>query len=165
MILSLKNAFLRKRVLQEEIAIADTKYRRESQVRQNEMKSLNRIIDLRKDGYDTEMVQLAETVLSIRGEFTGAGDQNGVVKDAIQEIARGGGGLFHEYMGTKNYDRFYDQRSDHTYGYGPNHGSIVFAIGLNRKAIDKGELSESEVDAALYYLLNIKEIQETERTQ
>lgn len=32
------------------------------------------------------------------------------------------------YYGIKNYAGFGDQRSDHPYGYGPSHGSIVFRI-------------------------------------
>lgn len=40
--------------------------------------------------------------------------------------------LVKEFMGVKNYDGFYHQRTDCQYGYGPRHGSIVFSIGLSR---------------------------------
>lgn len=57
-----------------------------------------------------------------------------VVEDAINWF--GGirrpyiGCLTDQFYGVKNYDGFYHQRTDCEYGYGPRHGSIVFAIGL-----------------------------------
>lgn len=38
-----------------------------------------------------------------------------------------------QYMGIKRYAGFGDQRSDHPYGYGPKHGSIIFEIGRGHK--------------------------------
>ena len=34
------------------------------------------------------------------------------------------------YFGVKIYSGFGEQREDHEYGFGPKHGSTVFAVGL-----------------------------------
>ncbi len=56
------------------------------------------------------------------------------------------------------YDRWYGQRSDHDYGMGPRHGSIIFRIGLVSDARHR-ELTSAERDAAVYYLMNLEAIQ------
>lgn len=52
--------------------------------------------------------------------------------------------LIKEYLGIKNYAGFGDQDCNCEYGYGPNHGSIVFSIGkVNR--ISDIKLGEDEI--------------------
>lgn len=74
------------------------------------------------------------------------------VRDAIRELATDGGGRLHERsFGTKDYDRFADQREDHSYGMGPKHGHIVFSVGLQPEARGR-ELTPEEIEAAIYLL-------------
>lgn len=61
-------------------------------------------------------------------------------------------GLDASDFGTKDYDAWAGQRSDHEWG-GPRHGSIVFKIGLKDRS---RELTEEERADAIYFLLNIE---------
>lgn len=82
-------------------------------------------------------------------------------------MAEGGGNLRRKFFGTKDYDRWSDQRCDCAYGYGPRHGTIVFSVGLDRQFRDRwaaGEMDPGDIDAALYYLNNLKAVQEAENT-
>lgn len=67
-----------------------------------------------------------ERLLAERGEGIEA------LRDARLAIIRGGRSLLTGYIGMKRYDGFY-QRSDHGYGYGPSHGSIVWRVGLTEE--------------------------------
>ncbi|CAH2606465.1 conserved protein of unknown function (plasmid) [Rhodovastum atsumiense] len=115
-------------------------------------------------GIDLAKVALAETVLYVHGEFDRAGeDRDGARQDAINwfaacQPATGYGSLRHEYFGTKSYDRWRGQRSNHEYGYGPRHGSIIFEIGLLASA-RKRDLTADEREAAVYYLVHLSAIQ------
>lgn len=122
-------------------------------------------------GLDSEKVCLAETVISVRGDVFQAvhgqysdQDRSGVrakaVSDAMAIIADGGEKLRCEYIGVKNYEHFGDQREDHRYGMGPRHGSIVFSISLR---VRDRELKTDEIEAALYYLNALPEIQKARR--
>ena len=62
--------------------------------------------------------------------------------------------LHTQYFATKDYSGFYHQRSDCDYGYGPKHGSIVFAIGLRSP---QEELTDYQRDCCIYLLEQIKE--------
>lgn len=115
-------------------------------------------------GLDLTRIEIAERVLSVRGTYANGGEKrDSVVEDAISDIARGPFILRRGYMGTKNYDKWLGQRCDCNYGFGPSHGSIVFAIGLR----DLGEatsITDEERDACLYYLSNLIAIQSATTT-
>lgn len=115
-------------------------------------------------GLDADRIARGREVLEIRGKVT-AGERARVVEDACADLAKGCGGLRYDYFGTKNYDRWNDQRCDCKYGYGPRHGSIVFSVGLNRRFCARWaaeELTPEDVDAGLYLLTNLVAIQEAE---
>jgi hypothetical protein len=110
-----------------------------------------------KAGLDNARIANALTILKVRGEYARGGqDRASVIRDAIDWLATGQCaayyGLDKADFGTKNYDRWAGQRSDHEWG-GPKHGSIVFQIGLQDR---KRQLSEAETDDAIYFLLNIE---------
>jgi hypothetical protein len=112
-------------------------------------------------GLDVTQITRAESVINIRGSWDKRG-QNGshAVADAIADLATNAGRkLAGEYFGVKDYDRWRGQRSDHSYGLGPSHGYIVFAVELQQEARDTirngGQLAVEDIEAALYYLHNI----------
>ena len=84
-----------------------------------------------------------------------------IVEDAKVELAGGGGKLWEQYLGAKNYDGFGDQREDHRYGYGPRHGSIVFSVGLAPEVRARGVafLQSEEIEDALYLLAALPTIE------
>lgn len=120
-------------------------------------------------GMDAEKIDLGLSVLEIYGTYTGGGDDRAsVIRDAVHWLATGKSkayaGLDREYYGTKRYDRWYGQRSDHQPGMGPSHGSIIFSVGLKRARVpDRREferaLSLEEREAAIYTLLNLERIE------
>jgi hypothetical protein len=116
-------------------------------------------------GLDLDKIALAETVIYATDYSRGGAERGGAVKDAIKFLATGEplrtpyGDLRREYFGTKNYAHWSGQRSDHTYGCGPRHGSTCFEVGLRTSARNR-DLTEAERDAAIYYLLNLPAIQD-----
>lgn len=124
-------------------------------------------------GLDLEKIALAKTVIYVRGAYERAGeDRASVINDAIKQLATGEpvrqvyGDLWQRYFGTKNYDRWSGQRSDHPYFMGPGHGSICFEVGIVESVRDKrkqSDLTADEIEAAIYYLTNIPRVQEAER--
>ena len=111
-------------------------------------------------GMDLKQVAIGMDALQIRGTFERGGDaRESVVKGAIKELTEGGGILFRDYFGTKSYDRWHGQRSDHEYGFGPKHGSIIFSIGLSASVLKAGSMTSEQVDAALYVLQHLSSIQ------
>ncbi|MBK9496676.1 MAG: hypothetical protein IPO08_19680 [Xanthomonadales bacterium] len=118
-----------------------------------------------KGGLDNDRIAIARGILKIQGSYLNGGqDKGSVIRDAVDWLATGKSaayqGLDQSDYGTKSYDRWFGQRSDHEWG-GPRHGSIIFQIGLKDR---KRELTEEERDAAIYFLLNI-EGWETARNQ
>ena len=150
----LTEAVKRRQELKQEIAQAKEAHDRAMIVLHSALQSVDEAIAVASTGLDSEKVAIAETVIYVSGEF-GYGDDFSAVRSAISDIADGCKKLRREYFGTKNYDRFHHQGSNHSYGYGPRHGSIVFSIGLRDR---KKELTADEQDAAIYYLLNLKAI-------
>lgn len=126
------------------------------------------ILSMSAEGLDREAVALAETVIYVQGQYARAGDDRAsCISDAVKQLATGkpkGGycDLWHQYFGTKTYDRWHGQRSDHAYGYGPRHGSNIFQVGLTKdaRARDPRELTPAEIEAGIYYLTNIERIQD-----
>jgi hypothetical protein len=161
-------------------------YSLQSQLREHEAAAkaksddfTKRIVALRRevalDGalIDIDKVNTARTVIQIMGTFARAGDdRQSVINDAVYEIttglkANGTRGLDHEYFGTKAYDRWIGQRSDHPKYMGPSHGSIIFSVGLTDLASKKGgiaALSDDEREAAVYVLTRLEAIQSAEQS-
>lgn len=109
-------------------------------------------------GVDTERLNHGLHVIHISGDYRRyGGEAAGCVIAAKADLATGAKKLKREYFGAKNYAHWTGQRSDHTYGFGPTHGSIVFSIGLT-KAARKMELTEQMVEDALYVLANIDKV-------
>lgn len=129
------------------------------------------VLNMAEAGIDTEKVALAETILIVSDYSLGGADRESARLDAIKQLSTGKpirphyGDLWKVYFGTKNYDRWHGQRCDCEYGYGPRHGSICFTIRITEQARKRGQddLTADEVEAAIYYLLNLERIQEAAR--
>lgn len=155
-----------------------------------ELAKTNVIIQLLSDNIDVKKYHLARTVVYTRGWWAKAGtEKSSIITDAIKWFSEGcvrydSGqrnhykNLFHHYYGTKSYDRWDGQRSDHEYGFGPRHGSIIFQFGLiddvrkrknfiesNSNAADDIQdlITPEEREAVLYYLNNLPKIDAVEQ--
>lgn len=121
---------------------------------------------------DIEKIRNAESVIAIRGRMgerkdhegkfvgMGLGDDLAAVEQVIKWLACSYQPTFYTdlnsvYFGCKNYDRWSHKREDCQYGYGPRHGSIVFAIELREEHRNKG-LSEQQRSDCIYYLEALK---------
>lgn len=111
------------------------------------------------EGLDIERIRSAESVITVRGaDHVGKGDTNSAITQAVQWFACSYApthytDLKRVFFGCKNYDRWVCQRDDCEYGYGPRHGSTVFAIQLNKEF--RGEntgLTEQQRSDCIYYL-------------
>ena len=112
-----------------------------------------------KAGMDNAKLDLAATVLRVTGDLGDSKQRAEAVESAIMLIAGSEKPMFERYVGVKIYSGFGDQREDHVYGYGPKHGRIVFRI----ESLERGRAwTEEERDAAIYYLLNLSEIQKAQ---
>lgn len=109
--------------------------------------------------FDVARIQQAEQILAI--QFGGRYFDRTCVQDAIQDIAEDTLKMQREYFGSKNYSGWTNQRSDHTYCYGPRHGTIVCSIGLNREY--RNGLTVEQKEDCLYYLNLL--LDETKRGQ
>jgi hypothetical protein len=107
-------------------------------------------------GADIEKVKVAESIFEVKGlRRIGNGDAISKINEAIKDITAGFVKIRKQYFGCKDYECFSCQGSDHEYGYGPRHGSTVFSIGLRQEKRNT-EFTPEEIDACLYYLLNLK---------
>lgn len=122
-------------------------------------------------GLDAEKIALGKTVIYVTDYTRGGQDRASCVSAAVKQLATGVpirlhyGDLWKCYFGTKNYEGWIGQRSDHEYGYGPRHGSICFEVGLTRGARERkqADLTAEEIEAAIYVLLNVERIQAAEK--
>lgn len=110
-----------------------------------------------KAGLDNDRIANALALINVRGSYINGGtDKASVIRDAVDWLATGKcaayQGLDQANFGTKSYDRWYGQRSDHEWG-GPRHGSIIFQIGLKNRQLEMTEDQRSDV---IYFLLNIE---------
>jgi hypothetical protein len=113
-------------------------------------------MQLRAVGLDEGKLRIAESVIYVQGKHEREG---GCVDKAIAQIANGDEHLKTIAIAVKDYAQFSGQGCDCTYGYGPKHGHHVFEVGLTREA-RKRDLTDDERDAAIYYLVHLKQIQE-----
>jgi hypothetical protein len=103
----------------------------------------------------SEQIALARSLVYIEGRISESA--GGAFQAAVDALAAGGRGLLRRYIGAKRYEHFH-QRCDCEYGYGPTHGSVVFAVGLTREARERldqtaGQLLPHERDAVVRWLL------------
>lgn len=138
-----------------------------AQTRLAELRDAERLVLL---GLDYARIERGRKIVAVLGKVSqpnsGFDGNNGatrskIVEDAKVELAGGGGKLWEQYLGAKNYDGFGDQREDHRYGYGPRHGSIVFSVGLSAEVRGRGVafLRPEEVEDALYLLAALPSIE------
>jgi hypothetical protein len=117
-------------------------------------------------GLDLDKIAMAETVVFASDYSYGGDERDSARQDAIKWFAgtldtrNGYADLRQVYFGTKNYDRWRGQRSDHSYGMGPRHGGTCFRIEL-MDAARKRDLTDEEKEAAIYYLLHLEAIQKS----
>jgi hypothetical protein len=121
---------------------------------------------------DIERIRNAESVTANRGRMgerkdyegkfvgMGLGDDLAAIEQAIRWMSCSYQPTFYTdlnsvYFGCKDYDRWSHQREDCQYGYGPRHGSIVFAIELRQEHRNKG-LTEQHRSDCIYYLEGLK---------
>lgn len=132
--------------------------------------AIQREIEIDGAMLDLVKIDLAKTVMFVRGRFSNAGeDRESVVADAVHQIAtgerRGYRGLDFEAFGTKSYDRWHGQRCDCGPGMGPRHGTIIFQVGLRRDVQVRGGLatvSDEEREACVYFLTHLEAVQDAE---
>jgi hypothetical protein len=116
---------------------------------------LSQDIKLLQTGIDPEQMKLGREVVAIRGNILK--NYEGAFDAALNEIAKGGRYLVNQYIGCKHYGGF-RQREDHEYGYGPRHGSTVFAVELQKdvrqKMLDDADLllTDEQREAGIAYL-------------
>lgn len=125
----------------------------------NEIAQLTRLVELTEKELDVIRIQLAESILYVRGNPYGRTDQGGatLADRAIIDIANGVDYMRQGYYGNKTYSGYY-QESSHPYGYGPKHGGICDEIGLHNGTRDR-VFTDDEKDACIYYLKNYVVIQ------
>lgn len=135
-----------------------------------EIRKRNEILKLVECGIDSDKVALAESVIYAGNYAVGGADRASCVADAVRQLSTGKpispySDLWSSYLGTKNYDRWSGQRSDHSYGCGPRHGWICFEIGLHNEVRNRTprELTAEEIEAAIYFLLNVERIQKAKQ--
>lgn len=149
--------------LQADLAAETERHEKAITALRHETSENETLIAQEKAGLDHDKILLAEHVLGARGYGLGEGDKPAQVRAAIADILDGCKLLRREYFATKNYDRFRSQGTRHPYGYGPSHGSVNFQIGLSdpvRKRIrEGGSLTADEIEAAVYYLTCIAQIE------
>lgn len=141
------------------LAEEDRRHAAAVQTYQAALADAQRRVNVGDSGLDLERVELARTVLLMRGSYARGGEARAAaVRDAIADLVSGPTKMRTDSFGTKDYDRWSGQRCDCRYGYGPSHGHIVFEIGLLPDARAR-DLSEAERDAAVYYLANIERVE------
>jgi hypothetical protein len=123
-----------------------------------DLKELAEAETLLAGGVDLERLNHGEHVIYIRGDYRKVGGESVTcIAAAKADLAAGAPKLKREYFGAKNYAHWSGQRCDCTYGMGPTHGSIVFAIGLT-DAARQMELTDEMIEDALYVLANIDKV-------
>jgi len=133
------------------------------------IESQQHVIDVAEAGGPAEAFLVAREVLSIgwaRGrdwvgghlQEVGPRRQTSEVRRqfdaAIEDLQAGCPVMRREYFGVKSYDQWPSQESNHTYGFGPKHGSIWFSIGLRNPTAD---LSDEQRIACVQWLRAIRD--------
>lgn len=129
----------------------ETNYQRGKKEIEESIKAARQDISVITAGLDIEKIRLAEFAFEFEGDPRDYPEAAKAIADAKAEIAASDKPLQKRYIGLKCFGGWIGQRSDHEYGYGPRHGSIVLSIGVRRGMIGE-PLSEGVREAAHYYL-------------
>lgn len=149
--------------LQQQIAQENARHANELGGLSKSLAETKRLIAASEDGLDVERIKRAEAVIEVRGLYQKAGeDRAKALQKAIDDLANGASKIKKAYFGTKQYAHWYGQFVECSYGYGPSHGSVIFAIGLRRSEFGR-QLTEDEINDCLYYLRNLERIQAAEK--
>lgn len=131
-----------------------------------EIRLSNEIMALFESGLDYDKINIAEHIVRVSDLGNGATERRECIADAIKQFATGAPkdgyeDLWTRYFGTKNYAHWRDQRVNCEYFMGPRHGSVVFRVELTPAArkSKQEDLTPDEVEAAIYYLSRIEDIQ------
>ena len=149
----------RKATLRAEMKLEEERHTKAMRGFKEEFRLAEERIQFVSGDLDEAKVLLGEHVLAVSGSYADAGEGRGAaMSNAKAAILQGGGALKTEYQGTKSYDRWHGQWISCSYNMGPRHGGVIFRIGLTNEARQR-DLTEEEIEAALYYLNNLERIQ------
>lgn len=133
-------------------------YENELKVLRAQKKELETKLQYETDGIDSNRIDNAKRFIYIEGlKNFGYGETRPCINEFISDFVNDNYKILKEYYGCKDYDGFICQRSDHSYGYGPAHGYIVFSIKATQD-FRRGEITPNEKDKndILYMLENVK---------
>ncbi|OAT32031.1 hypothetical protein M975_1923 [Buttiauxella brennerae ATCC 51605] len=158
--MSLKELTLRKQQLESDRTALRKHYESESNRLASELVKVSEQLNFVNAGLNEVMIQRGKEIVYF-GKSENNSKRKECVTDAISDLASGCERLKTRYFGTKNYDRWSDQREDHEYGYGPRHGCMVFKVGLTTAArlmVSNGTMNDHDIECAIYCLMNIDQI-------
>lgn len=120
---------------------------------------------------DPDRVALALKVMEV-GEYSWWGDKgHEALQNAMTQIAQRGGSLWREYICITNFYGRVDRLNRYYGASPPAHDVIVFRIGLRPETLARRSpdvapaLTDEEMDACIYYLLNVERIQHAAKGQ
>jgi hypothetical protein len=150
----------------------DASKKREAELRSS-INDRSRVLESAADGIDADKVALAKTIISIRGLYANGGDdRKSVISDAVKQLSTGSPCAF--TMATCGTT--ISARNHMTAGtvnavitlttWGRATGSIIFSVELTdrvRKNLTYADLTPDEIEAAIYYLMNLERVQAAEQ--
>ena len=115
-----------------ELAILRKEFETVEKAITGEIQDLIKLENTAENGFDVVKIQLAESVLYVKGNPYGNTDGGGkkLAERAVIDIANNTIFMRDKSLGNKRYSGYY-QESSHSYGMGPSHGSIFDEVGLN----------------------------------
>lgn len=156
--------------MQSKAKLADLQahYQREKAVLMDRIAAASSVLSAASSGLDYEKIITAGHIITVSDYGKGGKERDEVIRDAIDQFANGKpvkSDLWQVYFGTKNYDRWTDQRNDGPYGTCPRHGYIAFRIEVRSDIRKKpqDDLLPQEVEAVIYYLTHLQAIQENRK--
>lgn len=136
--------------IENERAILKEDFESSLRVLNNEARKMNKLKKMSLSNIDISLVTMAESILRFDSGF--ARYHKPTVVAAISDIASGADELRERYFGVKDYAHWSDQEVKCRYGMGPNHGNVVFRVGI---AYPHKELNMDERNACIYYLNHV----------
>lgn len=137
-------------------------YLRELNELDNQINKVKINIELLNNNIDLNKFSLGRKILRIQFQESCHDTllplNNNLIEACKKDILNDFNSLRYEYFGYKEYAQYY-QREDHSYGYGPSHGSIVESIGLSSSYRGSNyKFTNEEKEACLYLLANIEHL-------
>ncbi|ENT2962508.1 hypothetical protein WIC93_14395 [Enterobacter cloacae] len=160
MIMSLIKLTQQKIALESELVALKKNFTNESARISKEMASVLEKLNFVNSGLDDQKVSHGMRIVYF-GNPKESSERRACISDAISDIATGFSRLRKEYLGTKNYAHWSDQRISCSYGCCPSHGSVCFEVGLTRQAREKASehgLDDYDAECAIYCLMNVDAI-------